>query len=211
MVGTVSVIIRLGGCNLKCKWCDEKNSSDPAMGRETSIDNLLEKVVAYNCKNVIITGGEPLIHSEIKELTDKLKKAGYHITIETNATIKKNVNCDLISISPKLKNSVPDKIINPEKYNEKRINIEVIKFYIKNYNYQIKFVVDSEPDFNEINEILSKIGSYDKSRVLIMPLASSRNQLFKIQKKVVDMCIRRNFRYNNRLQVQIWGKGKEVK
>ena len=66
------------------------------------------------------------------------------------------------------------------------------------YNYQIKFVIGSEPDFNEINEILSKIGSYDKSRVLIMPLASSRNQLFKIQKK--GRAKRARFTFNHKLE-----------
>ena len=211
LVGTVSVIIRLWGCNLKCKWCDEKISLKPGSGREISIDDLLKRIAIYGCKNVIITGGEPLIHSEIEKLTSSLKKDSYHITVETNATIKKNIICNLLSMSPKLRHSIPDKIKDPEKYNEKRINIDAIRFYIKNYEYQIKFVVGQDKDFDEINEILSKIGDYDKDRVLIMPLASSRNQLFKIQKKVMDMCIKRGIRYSSRLQLQIWGKGKEVK
>lgn len=211
LTGTVSVIVRLRGCNLQCIWCDERNSSKPGIGCEFSIDALLKKIAEYNCNNVIITGGEPLIHKEIEEFTDRLKKEGYNITIETNATIQKSIHCDLISMSPKLRHSIPNITKGFDEYNKKRININIIKHYIKNYDYQIKFVVEGEKDFDEINEILLKVGEYDNSRILIMPLASSRLQLFKVQKGIVDICIKRNLRYNNRLQLQIWGKGKEVK
>ena len=210
LTGTVSVIIRLWGCNLKCRWCDEKNSSMPGIGYTLSLKDLIKKIAKYNCKNIVITGGEPLIHHDIVALTNELKKRGYFITIETNATIIKNVSCDLISMSPKLSHSVSEDIKRYENH-EGLIKIDVIKYYIKKYDYQIKFVVEHEKNFNEIENILSKIGNYNRSNVLIMPLASSRKQLFEIQKKVVDMCIKRNWRYCNRLQLQIWGKNKETK
>ncbi len=211
LTGTVSVIVRLCGCNLKCKWCDEKFSSKIETGYEISISDLLKKINSYNCKNVVITGGEPLIHLEIVELTSKLKRAGYHITVETNATIRKDIKCDLMSMSPKLPHSIPDNIKDSEEYNKKRININAMKYFIKNYNYQIKFVVRCEKDFDEIEKVLLQIGDYNRSKILIMPLASSMRQLSNIQKEVVKICIEKNLRYCNRLQLQIWGKSKEVK
>lgn len=210
LTGMVSVIVRLGGCNLQCKWCDERFSSRAKGGLEISINELLKKINKYNCKNIIITGGEPLIYKEIIELSNRLKDADYHVTIETNATIQKRINCDLISMSPKLSHSIPNNIPS-EGYERKRINIEAIRYYIRNYDYQIKFVVGLEEDFNEIEAILLKIGDYDRSKILIMPLASSRRQLFAIQKNIVKLCVERNYRYGNRLQLQIWGKGKETK
>lgn len=211
LIGTVSAIIRFWGCNLKCKWCDEQFSLKPGTGYELSIKDILEEIREYNCENVIITGGEPLIHQEIVALTNALKDNNYHITIETNATIQRNVSCDLISMSPKLSHSIPDNVSDIRRYNGKRIKIDVIRYYIKNYDYQIKFVVGCEKDFNEIEEILSKVGSHDRSKVLIMPLAASRRQLFKVQKEIIAMCIERNWRYANRLHLQVWGKGKEIK
>jgi len=179
LTGTVAVIIRLWGCNLKCRWCDEKNSSVPGAGYKLSVKDLINKISKYNCKNVVITGGEPLIHQEVVMLTNALKKEGYFITIETNATIIKNVNCDLISMSPKLLHSVLDSATK-HRVHEKIIKIDTLKYYIKHYNYQIKFVVEREKNFDEIENILSKVGNYDRSKILIMPLASSRKQLFKI-------------------------------
>lgn len=209
--GTVSVIVRLWGCNLKCKWCDEQFSLRPGTSYELSIKGMLEEIRGYNCENVMITGGEPLIHQGIVALTNELKDNNYHVTIETNATIQKNVNCNLISMSPKLSHSIPDNVSDIRRYDEKRIKINVIRYYIKNYDYQIKFVVGCEKDFDEIEEILLKVGSHDRSKVLIMPLASSRRQLFRIQKEIVAMCIERNWRYANRLQLQVWGQNKEIK
>lgn len=210
LTGVVSVFVRFAGCNLRCKWCDEKASQDFDAGQNLSISELLIKMKKYKCKNVVITGGEPLLQVDIVDFTKQLKKEGYFITIETNTTLKKKVVCDLVSMSPKLSNSAYYKA-NINKFNKIRLNIDAIKYYIKNYNYQIKFVVSSEIDIKEIKKVLSKIKNYDKSMILMMPLASSRKQLYNIQKKIVKIGIENNLRYCNRLQLQIWGKGKEVK
>ncbi len=110
-------------------------------------------------------------------------------------------------MSPKLRHSTPRNregtfVISHEKI---RINIEAIDYYLKNYDYQIKFVVRDEIDFLEIEEILSRIRSYDKMKILIMPLASSRKQLYNVQKNIVKLCVNKGYRYANRLQLQIWG------
>ena len=48
-----------------------------------------------------------MIAPQVTQLTRRLKDAGYHITIETAATVWRDVVCDLASISPKLGNSTP--------------------------------------------------------------------------------------------------------
>ena len=217
LVGVVSALLRFWGCNLRCKWCDEKQC---LLGKniqnieKTEIVSMIEK---YNCDYIIITGGEPLLQNEISELCNILKTKGYHITIETNGTVlRENLKADLISISPKLSNSNPDfdKPLQLSLYNNKRLNLEIIKYYMENYDYQIKFVVEKEDDFREIDNIVSELkksSAFDKKNILIMPLASSRNQLFRMQQQVVEWCVIYGYRYCNRLHLQIWGKGKERK
>jgi len=211
LTGTVSVIVRLWGCNLKCKWCDERSNLKIDKSHVFSVNKIVEHIKAYDCDHVVITGGEPMIQEGIISLTKKLKETNSHVTVETNATVRKDVFCDLISMSPKLSSSVPSDINNRKAYDKRRINIKVINYYIKNYNYQMKFVVGKESDFNEIDEILSKISNYDRTKILIMPLAASRRQLFSSQKNIARMCIEKNYRYANRLQLQIWGQNKEPK
>jgi 7-carboxy-7-deazaguanine synthase len=215
LVGTPSIFVRFWGCNLKCKWCDEKKCLYKKNIKEIGMNKIISLVEDYNCKHVVITGGEPLLHNEIIDFCNILKDKGYHITLETNGTIiKKNIKVDLISISPKLSNSNPDFADNQQlsSYNQKRLNLDIIKYYMTKYDYQIKFVVKKEDDFKEINEIIFKlkdISIFDEENILVMPLASSRKQLFMIQQRVVNWCLKYNYRYCNRLQLQVWGKGKE--
>ena len=58
-------------------------------------------------RHVVITGGEPMLFAELTALTAGLRRAGWHITIETSGTVHLPVECDLMSISPKLSNSTP--------------------------------------------------------------------------------------------------------
>lgn len=95
--GKQVIFIRLGNCNLKCPWCD----TDWKKYKELTIQDVMEKISKYNCKNVIITGGEPTI-SNLTPLLKELKDKGYWIAIETNGT--NNIGyeyIDYIATSPK--------------------------------------------------------------------------------------------------------------
>ncbi len=48
-----------------------------------------------------------MIVPEMPAFTEALRAQGMHITIETAGTVDAPVACDLMSISPKLSNSVP--------------------------------------------------------------------------------------------------------
>jgi 7-carboxy-7-deazaguanine synthase len=209
--GLPSVFIRIHGCNLSCNWCDTIYHPQYKRYIPMDIDEIVKKVRAYKCNQVVITGGEPLYNNSITYLIDFLKKEKYHITVETNATIIKDINCDLISMSPKLLNSNPKNLGTTEliKYNAKRRNIEAIKYYIMNHDYQIKFVVQSEEDILEIKSILDELSIVHPFKVLIMPAASSRKELIGRQKKIIKLCLENNFRYANRLQLQVWGTKEE--
>lgn len=206
--GIPSVLVRLVGCNLSCDWCDTKEVLNTDNYITLNEQELLECLSKYHCKYIIITGGEPTLFESLEELICLLQKQGYHITVETNGTINTEIHCDLISISPKLSNSIPKSIKSKEQiiqYNQKRINIEAIRCYMRNNNYQIKFVVrDMQEDFDEIKEILDELGEYDEERILIMPQASSIEQLNEVQAEIVRLCILNNMRYANRLQLQVW-------
>ena len=90
-------------------------------------------------------------------------------------------------------------------YNQKRINIDAIRWFMDNNNYQLKFVASNrQEDFDEIRGILNEIGEYDEERVMVMPQADSIECLEEIQAEVARLCIENKFRYANRLQLQIW-------
>ena len=56
--GIPHVFIRFGRCNLRCEWCD----TDFDTYEQMSVKAILEQVICFECKNVIFTGGEPMIN-----------------------------------------------------------------------------------------------------------------------------------------------------
>lgn len=208
LLGTPSVFIRTSGCNLRCVWCDTPYASWRPEGEEWGFSEILAEVKRYPASFVVITGGEPLLAPEIVELTAKLKKKSYHITIETAATIFKPVACDLISMSPKLSNSTPwkrEKGKFARMHDEHRLNFPVIQSYMEGYDYQLKFVVDKKKDFAEVDEILGKLKDVDRDRVLIMAQGRTKKELQEKGPWVVDLCKKHGFGYTPRLQIELYG------
>ena len=208
LLGVPSVFIRTSGCNLRCVWCDTPYTSWKPEGKEWSVREIKKNAKRYLAPYAVITGGEPLLAHEIEELTRRLKRAGYHITIETAATIFKPVICDLISMSPKLSNSTPWKRERGKfarMHEEHRLNFSVIQSYLDSYDYQLKFVVESRRDFAEIAEILKRLKKVDPSRILIMPQGRSKRELQAKAPWIVEMCKARGFRYTPRLQIELYG------
>lgn len=95
--GMPSVFVRLGRCNLSCKWCDtnfEEFEYKP-------LSEVLAAVGAFDVRNIILTGGEPSVHPRVEELVAAFKARGYFMCIESNGLARVPVGIDFIAISPK--------------------------------------------------------------------------------------------------------------
>lgn len=89
--GSLATFIRFSGCNLKCKFCDAEETQSGKIGSNLSVKEIINKVNEFGLKNVILTGGEPLIQDRnaFFELITELKfySKNYNVSIETNGTI----------------------------------------------------------------------------------------------------------------------------
>ena len=95
--GIPHVFIRFGTCNLRCEWCD---TDFDAYSEMNAID-ILGEVMKFQCKNVIFTGGEPMLQN-LWPLHRLFKNRGYSLSIESNGTIEiPDGLVDWITISPK--------------------------------------------------------------------------------------------------------------
>jgi 7-carboxy-7-deazaguanine synthase len=87
--GTANVFVRFSGCNLKCSKDDEYSGFDCdtefTSGVNYTADELIKTIKAYNCPNVILTGGEPSLQAG-EDLIGALYQADLFIAIETNGT-----------------------------------------------------------------------------------------------------------------------------
>lgn len=208
LVGMPSVFIRTSGCNLRCRWCDTPYTSWAPEGDDMTVEEILDKVEGYSAKHVVITGGEPMLMKEMPDLTRQLKARRHHVTIETAATVYHPVDCDLASLSPKLSNSTPWKEEAgkyAEKHDRLRINLEVLNTFMKTHPYQMKFVVDTPKDLDEVEELLAQFDGIDRTRVLLMPQGRTSGELSEKAQWIVEICKTNGLRFCPRVQIDLYG------
>lgn len=98
--GMPALFVRFYGCNCTCSFCDTKLKTYT----EYSLNQLLKIIKSYNVKNIILTGGEPVLQIDTN-LLEKLKKENYFVCLETNGELNIDwdiyKNIDHITCSPK--------------------------------------------------------------------------------------------------------------
>jgi len=232
-VGTPSVFIRFGKCNMQCAGfeveyetpsgtkkcsCDSFYASDIAFrdfwSKYTNHKDLLKEVEKYlpNYKvDIVITGGEPLLYwddLEFQKLLEYYILNDYNLTIETNGSLDIDFKYDwqkkiLFSISVKLSNSK-----EPLK---KRVNNKTLKAII-NFTDQayFKFVVDKEflpLASKEIKDILSSLPACE---VYIMPLGDTAKIIDKNSLDVIKFALENGYKYSDRLHIRVWDNKRGV-
>lgn len=85
--GELATFIRLAGCNLRCTYCDTNYALKCNQGSEMTIEEIINKAKEIGFKNITLTGGEPLIHRNVKKLIDELLNNEFKVNIETNGSI----------------------------------------------------------------------------------------------------------------------------
>ncbi len=212
LIGTPSVFVRTSGCNLRCTWCDTPYTSWQPEGENLSISDIADNVVLFRASHVVLTGGEPMIAPEMVDLTRQLRAAGLHITMETAGTVYLPVECDLMSISPKLSNSTPRERDGGKwaaQHDRLRYQPQVLKRLIENYPYQLKFVVSSKDDLHEIAAIRQDLCA-PASTIVLMPEGTDRDMLRDRGLWLADICKAEGYRYSPRLHIELWGDKRGV-
>ncbi|MHC4912372.1 MAG: 7-carboxy-7-deazaguanine synthase QueE [Planctomycetota bacterium] len=205
LAGVPSVFVRLAGCPLRCRWCDTKYGWAETAGAHYSIATIIQTVQRWPCKFVVITGGEPMVNLELGELVQSLKDSGKYITIETaGIAFISDIPCDLMSISPKLSNSTPADPALAAIHEDSRLDTAVLGELIDNYEYQLKFIVDSQDDLPEIQQTIEEIGNVNPEKVMLMPQAETREELLAKSPMIADMCKHTGFAFSPRLQILLW-------
>ena len=211
LVGVPSVFVRTSGCNLRCGWCDTPYASWKPEGDEMTVEAMVAAVEAFPTRFVVVTGGEPMVAKEMAVLLSRLREAGKHLTIETAGTIApEGVACDLASISPKLAHSTPDEAragkVWVEKHERLRLQPAVLRAWCSNYDFQLKFVVASETDVEEVRAVVESIGvPVPPERILLMPEGITQEALKARQAWLVEVCKRTGWRYSPRLHIDLFG------
>ncbi len=210
LTGTPSVFLRTSGCNLRCGFCDTPFASWHPEGQMLGIDAILDQLIqiANGIRHVVITGGEPMLPDEINLLCERLGAADFHITMETAGTIYRRLNCDLMSISPKLSNSTPTAERAGrwrQKHEQQRYRPKIVSQMIAEYDYQLKFVVAEPSDLHEIKVYLADLNDYSPGRVMLMPEGVDRKTLTQRASWLEQICQQEGFTFCQRAHIFWYG------
>jgi 7-carboxy-7-deazaguanine synthase len=211
LVGVPSVFVRTSGCNLRCSWCDTPYASWNPEGTTQSVAQVMAAIESHPvARHVVLTGGEPMIAKELRDLATQIKQGGRHITIETAATVAPNgIACDLASLSPKLLNSAPDPVEHGawrKKHEATRWQPDVVRAWIDAYPYQFKFVVSRPEDIDELEHMLGALQrEIPRHKVLLMPEARTLEKMRERAAWLGELCKARGYRYAHRLHIELYG------
>jgi 7-carboxy-7-deazaguanine synthase len=103
--GEAAFFIRVGGCDVGCRWCDVKESWNPDLHPLTETESIVQQALQTPSKAVVVTGGEPLLYN-LDFLCVQLKSHQIKTYIETSGAYPLTGRWDWICLSPK-KNMAP--------------------------------------------------------------------------------------------------------
>jgi len=222
LAGTPSVFVRTSGCNLRCWFCDSYHTSWEPTHATMTVDEILAEVDGYDADHVVVTGGEPLVHDAVAVLLDRLDDAGYHVTVETNGTVHRDVPIDLASVSPKLASSTPTAERDPkddgewaDRHDDRRLDVDTLARLVEAYETQLKFVVSDEGDVRELDELVSRVRAaadvpVPDQDVLLMAEGATRERLAATRERVAELAMEYGYRFTPRLHVTLWNDAPET-
>lgn len=222
-LGVPSFFLRSTGCNLRCAWknpngsvtlCDSPFTSwEPQKGQKMNSEDVLNELSKHpQIKHVVITGGEPTLQIDLASIVKDLISKDYKVTIETNGTRYMHLPGAFMSISPKLASSY-SQIANSVEYQmHTRNNLNwpnVVKKYIENNDYQIKFVYNEKKDLDEILYFCDTL-KVPHDNIVLMPQGITTEQFKEKEKEIFKTCIEYGFHYSPRTHIDIFGNVRGV-
>tara|TARA_R110002020_G_scaffold245967_3_gene459660 strand:- start:53 stop:802 length:750 start_codon:yes stop_codon:yes gene_type:complete len=223
LMGVPHILIRVTGCRLRCQFansfCDTPYASwGPEKGKYGYEDIHKFYIKNKHIKHTMITGGGPTLHRDmLVELCKIGKLHDQYITIETEGSESVGTQADLISLSPKLSNSIPRPgtwmpFLNrevtekdKEKHEKWRKNYEAMMNLIDLHpDYQMKPVISSKQDLKEVKE-LQEILDIPNNMVYLMPEGLEQKQLNERRRWLMELCVKEGYNFTDRLHIIAYG------
>lgn len=189
--GLPCVFIRLYGCNVQCSYCDQPQGKCDR--HKISVANMVSKAMSYGCRNVCITGGEPMLQwdSLYQLALELVSDYNCDVSIETNGCVK--INPDFYY--PKKLKFVMDVKCPSSGVSEKNELDNLL--FLRNRD-EVKFVISDFEDYEYMKDTLKRYPT--SAKVLVSPvILKDRNHIgAELSKWILEDKL-----FNVRVQVQL--------
>ena len=229
-LGTPALFVRVGGCDLRCRFNGECCDTPYAVYTPKQLDvknpklkygydkwdqltseQLTFKIAEQAIKHIVFTGGHPMLYqgdliAVIEQLNALYTHRPYTFEFETQGTIAvhhllSEARNVFFNVSVKLKSSNQE-----DGYDGKRINVVALNSFPESRSVY-KFVIsDPKNDLNEIEQILQ----HRKLLTYLMPQGMTRDEVLRNSEEVIRLCIEYNFKFTPREHVNVWDSKKGV-
>ncbi len=98
--GKAAYFIRIGGCDIGCRWCDTKISWNADLYPPAPAENIIKNAASSEAKAIVVTGGEPLSY-DLNYLCEQAAEHHIQTFLETSGAYPLSGKWDWICLSPK--------------------------------------------------------------------------------------------------------------
>jgi len=235
-VGSPSLFLRFGGCNMKCEGfaCSERADDGVevigcdtvyAVNKEhfshnwvpitqtTELLNILELYELPNAVDIVMTGGEPLIYANdpiFVTFLERLVERGHRVTFETNGSL--NIDFEKHGVYRECFFALSIKLSNSNEPLSKRVRGDVIYNIATNAKDAFfKFSIDAESINLALEEEINEITLHSpKTKVYCMPLGGNREEVEANTEPLIEFCKTKGYNFSDRLHIRIWDVNKGV-
>ncbi|NQU76232.1 MAG: radical SAM protein [Planctomycetes bacterium] len=160
--GRPCVMVRLSGCDVRCRWCDTAYAYEH--GQAMGLDEIVQRIRQLDAGLVELTGGEPLCQPAATELLSLLCDAGWEVLLETSGTK------DISTVDPRVVRIVDIKC--PGSGAVEKVcwaNIDLLRS-----GDEVKFVLTDRCDYEFAREVISRCDLSARCTVLMGTVASGQ-------------------------------------
>ena len=186
--GLPCTFVRLFGCPVGCVYCDQYQPKEDK--KRISVGNLVYKIRKLRCKNVCITGGEPLIQDETIALVYELVDLNYNVSIETSGCIPIEKDSYNRSFKYVMDIKCPSSGVSHKNVYDNLLNLKP--------KDEVKFVIKDREDYIFMRKVMKKYPT--SAKILVSPMFDE-NEKPVIGKELVEWILEDGL--NIRVQIQL--------
>jgi 7-carboxy-7-deazaguanine synthase len=191
-VGRPCTLVRLSGCNLRCRWCDTPQAFQG--GTRLSRAEVVRQALELATPIVLVTGGEPLLQPAAIPLLQDLCDAGRTVMLETSG------ERDISVVDPRVHRIVDMKAPGSGECERNRYE----NLALLGARDQLKFVLSDRADYEWARALIEREGVIGRAgEVLLSPVHGELDPRELVAWTLEDEL---NVRVQLQLHKYIWGR-----